>query len=292
MSRLTPFRTRTCTRRSLCDQPLELARAPRRPAAPRRRGRSSPSRTRLIASPVRFLSRRSACQARSGSTRTGCGRELALDLAPCRGPRGAAPRAARARRPRRAAGRSRPPPRAPWAKVWPRLSQRRGPWSCGSCRQMRGLVRRRRRARRASRPGEQPRLHELGHPLPPLALGQRLEQRLVEHDPRRPVEGADEVLALRDVDRRSCRRSRRRPGRRASSARPPRRRRAGRSRRRSRRRRSCSRRRARRPCRRGRAGARARAASSDRRPTSPPRRPAARATLASRAPSASWARAP
>src|SRR5262249_47026254 len=36
-------------------------------------GPCSPSKTRLIAPPVRFLSRKSACQARSRSTSTGCG---------------------------------------------------------------------------------------------------------------------------------------------------------------------------------------------------------------------------
>ena len=49
---------------------------------------------------------------------------------------------------------------------------------------------------------EELRLDELGLPLSPLAVRQRLEQRLVEHDTRGPVEGPDEVLALRDVDRR------------------------------------------------------------------------------------------
>ena len=40
----------------------------------------------------------------------------------------------------------------------------------------------------------------LGEALPPLALGQRLEQRRVDHRARRPVERADEVLALGQVD--------------------------------------------------------------------------------------------
>ena len=39
-------------------------------------------------------------------------------------------------------------------------------------------------------------------PFEALRLGQRLEQRRIDHGPRRPVEGADEVLALRQVDRR------------------------------------------------------------------------------------------
>src|SRR5581483_8914760 len=39
-----------------------------------------------------------------------------------------------------------------------------------------------------------------GGALAALALGQRLEERLVEEDERRPVEGADEVLAVGDVD--------------------------------------------------------------------------------------------
>ena len=50
--------------------------------------------------------------------------------------------------------------------------------------------------------GEQLGLDALGLALPALALGQRLEERLVDHDARGPVERADEVLALRDVDRR------------------------------------------------------------------------------------------
>src|SRR5262245_44510524 len=49
-------------------------------------------------------------------------------------------------------------------------------------------------------PREQLGLDELRSPLPPLALGERLEQRLVQDDSRRPVERADEVLPLRDVD--------------------------------------------------------------------------------------------
>ena len=107
-------------------------------------------------------------------------------------------------------------------------------------------------------PCQEPRLDELGHPLPPLPLGQRLEQRLVDHDTRRPVERADEVLpsgmsmpvfppipastwptivvgtATHGTPRNRS---------------PPR----------TRRHRSCSRRRARPRCRPGRAGARARA---------------------------------
>ena len=108
---------------------------------------------------------------------------------------------------------------------------------------------------------EQPRLHELGHALPPLALGQRVEQLLVDHDARRPVERADEVLALGDVDRGLAadrrvdladERRRHRDPRHAAQVR---------RRREARRRRSCSRRRARRACRRGRAAARSRAAA-------------------------------
>src|SRR5438876_12001549 len=45
---------------------------------------------------------------------------------------------------------------------------------------------------------EELRLDELGLPLSPLAVRQRLEERLVEHDTRGPVEGADEVLSLGD----------------------------------------------------------------------------------------------
>jgi hypothetical protein len=50
--------------------------------------------------------------------------------------------------------------------------------------------------------GEQLGLDPFGLALAPLAFRQGAEQRLVDHDPRRPVERADEVLALRDVDRR------------------------------------------------------------------------------------------
>ena len=108
-------------------------------------------------------------------------------------------------------------------------------------------------------------------PGPALAVWERLEQSRVDHRPRRPVEGADEVLALREVDRRLAadrgvdlpdeRRRDRGPGDAAEVGR----------RGEARRRRSCSRRRARRRRRRGRAGAPARGAR--RRPwSSPPRR--------------------
>ena len=49
-------------------------------------------------------------------------------------------------------------------------------------------------------PREQARLHELGPPLPLLALGERLEQCRVDDGASRPVKGADEVLARRQVD--------------------------------------------------------------------------------------------
>ena len=49
--------------------------------------------------------------------------------------------------------------------------------------------------------GEQAGLHDLGHPLAPLRGRQRLEQRGIDHRAHRPVERADEVLALRQVDR-------------------------------------------------------------------------------------------
>ena len=47
---------------------------------------------------------------------------------------------------------------------------------------------------------QQARLHGLGHPVRELLVGQRLERAGVDHDPRRPVEGADEVLAAGKVD--------------------------------------------------------------------------------------------
>ena len=49
--------------------------------------------------------------------------------------------------------------------------------------------------------GEQTRLDHFGEPVAALLLGQRREQRRIDHRPRGPVEGADEVLPLRDVDR-------------------------------------------------------------------------------------------
>src|SRR4029078_5217627 len=48
---------------------------------------------------------------------------------------------------------------------------------------------------------EQPGLDDLGEPFAALFLGQSLEERRVDHRPDRPVEGADEVLALGEVDR-------------------------------------------------------------------------------------------
>ena len=87
------------------------------------------------------------------------------------------------------------------ANVWPRLSQRRGAAVVRVAQAERRLVRG--GAAHVERPaGEQLGLDAARPPLAPLALGQRREQRLVDHDAHRPVERADEVLALRDVDRR------------------------------------------------------------------------------------------
>jgi len=47
---------------------------------------------------------------------------------------------------------------------------------------------------------QQPRLHHLGQAVLPLPFGQRGEQRGIDQRPGRPVEGADEVLALGQVD--------------------------------------------------------------------------------------------
>ena len=46
---------------------------------------------------------------------------------------------------------------------------------------------------------EQTRLHDLGEAVPPLLLRERVEKRRVDQGPRRPVERADEVLALAQV---------------------------------------------------------------------------------------------
>ena len=49
---------------------------------------------------------------------------------------------------------------------------------------------------------QEARLDHLGHAFAPLPLRQRGEERRVEDRPDRPVEGADEVLPLRQVERR------------------------------------------------------------------------------------------
>jgi hypothetical protein len=48
---------------------------------------------------------------------------------------------------------------------------------------------------------QEARLDDLRHPVQALVGRQRLDQRRIDDGPDRPVEGADEVLALRDVDR-------------------------------------------------------------------------------------------
>ena len=116
------------------------------------------------------------------------------------------------------------------------------------------------------------RLDDLGTAVRELFLRQRLERRGVDHRPRRPVEGADDVLRARQVDRRLAadrrvdladeRRRHRDPVDPAEVAWRPR----------SRRRRSCSRRRAQPACPTGRAGANARAPPATRQ--SSPARPA------------------
>ena len=138
-------------------------------------------------------------------------------------------------------------------------------------------------------PASSPRLHELRHPLPVLALGQRLEQRSGRSRRARASGTRRRGSCPPGCRSPSCRRSPRRPGRRASSAPRPTARRAGTSRRRTRRRRSCSRRRARRSCRRGRAAARSRAAR--RTPIAFASSPAGSScVVVSRSPSASCAR--
>jgi hypothetical protein len=80
--------------------------------------------------------------------------------------------------------------------VCPRFRIARSPRSYGSLRQTAALN----AAQRLS--GEQPGLHDLGHALEPLGRGQRRQERGIDDRPRGPVERADEVLALRQVDRR------------------------------------------------------------------------------------------
>ena len=48
--------------------------------------------------------------------------------------------------------------------------------------------------------GEQPRLHDLGEAVPALLVRERLEERRVDDRLGRPVEGADEVLSLGEID--------------------------------------------------------------------------------------------
>ena len=164
-------------------------------------GPPSPSRTRLISAAGALLVAQQRLPRALAVDPHRLRRRARARPAPCRGRTGAARRAGRARPPRRA-GRSKS---AAASSAWRRCG--RGSASAAARGRADRAGRsppctRPRRARRASRPGEQPRLHELGHALAPLALGQRLEQRLVDDDARRPVERADEVLALGHVDRR------------------------------------------------------------------------------------------
>ena len=183
------------------------------------------------------------------------------------------------------------------AKVWPRLRTLRSPLSFGSRRQIARLVGGAGADEALVVPlpdrlaGEETRLHDLRHALGALLLRQRLEERRVDHDARRPVERTDEVLAGREVDPRLAADAGVHLADEASTGRTPRRSRACRSRRRSPPGRSSCRRRARRGCRRARGGG-PRAGAGSSRPTSPPRRAAARAPSASRLPSAVWATGP
>src|SRR5581483_5461235 len=119
---------------------MRLSRAARTSLAGRASTLGPPgvSSTTLMSSPLRFLSRRSACQARSRSTATGRGSSAARTGSPSRPERPSAPS-----RPRATAspcGRSKSAAASSaCAKVWPRLSQRRGPRSCGSRRQRAAL---------------------------------------------------------------------------------------------------------------------------------------------------------
>ena len=149
------------------------------------------------------------------------------------------------------------------ANVWPRLSHARGPRSCGSRRQSAALYA---AAPRTSsvRPASSSVLTSSATPWRRSRSGSVSSSELVDHDPGRPVERARRGSCPRAGRSPSCRRSRHRPGRRASSGPPPTGRRADRSLRRSPRRRSARRRRARRRC-----PSRSRSSSDQSRATTP-----------------------
>ena len=80
MSRLTPFRTRICIAAESTRSAARARAAPRRPAAPRRTGPPSPSRTRLIASPRALLVAQQRLPGPLAVDLHRLRRELALDL--------------------------------------------------------------------------------------------------------------------------------------------------------------------------------------------------------------------
>src|SRR5262249_120792 len=127
--------------RRSADQTLELtahlggrALLDARPVGASARGSWARRGAGLIGSPMRFLSRSRACQARSGSPLTGFGSSMPSTAAVSRpdSRRAASSPSATASpwgRSKSAAASS------AWANVCPRLRWRRGPWSCGARRQ-------------------------------------------------------------------------------------------------------------------------------------------------------------
>ena len=186
--------TRRSARRGPHGRPAPGSSASKPPSSPRRITRSRP-----------FLSRWSASHARSRSTRAGSGWRTSSTASVGRPERRSA--ASRPSATARPCGSSYPAAASSaCANVCPRLRTCRGPSSCGSRRQSGRLE----RGAAADELGvgqlperlarEQPRLHDLGHAVQALGRRQRLEQGRIDHRPDRPVERADEVLALGQVD--------------------------------------------------------------------------------------------
>ena len=155
--------------------------------------------------PTTFLSRASAAQASSRSTRTGSGRSSLLDrrrVETREAERGEQPERDRSAVRQLEAGRRLERVRervtqvqlcALPAVVWVaqadrRLERGRAPHLLGERQLPQRLT------------CQQPCLHDLRAPVRELDLRQRLQRRRVDHGSHRPVEGADEVLRIRKVD--------------------------------------------------------------------------------------------